>query len=228
MAVILRTTSPNAFSWIKMVFYCLMPLNSKVNVRNELPNYLACVSLFLPEIWELPYRNINTYYNDVIMRTGTGEFPAQRASYAESVSIWWRHHVFIACHFNTRQSIFHACGIGKMKPIRFVDSDNYINFRLPRHQWIFLIQVIVIQTIWTHAVYPTRCCETQGVYHISFLIIMIDVSGAFVCNVHSSARFSTGIPTNCLYLALGIYLVIKNAWFFKGTCQHEIPGNTIL
>ena len=24
---------------------------------------------------------------------GTGEFPTQRASYAENVSIWWRHHV---------------------------------------------------------------------------------------------------------------------------------------
>ena len=24
--------------------------------------------------------------------SGTGEFPAQRASYAENVSIWWRHH----------------------------------------------------------------------------------------------------------------------------------------
>ena len=24
--------------------------------------------------------------------TGPGEFPAQRASYAENVSIWWRHH----------------------------------------------------------------------------------------------------------------------------------------
>ena len=24
--------------------------------------------------------------------TGTGEFPARRASYAENVSIWWRHH----------------------------------------------------------------------------------------------------------------------------------------
>ena len=23
--------------------------------------------------------------------TGTGEFPAQKASYAENVSIWWRH-----------------------------------------------------------------------------------------------------------------------------------------
>ena len=24
---------------------------------------------------------------------GAGEFPAQKASYAENVSIWWRHHV---------------------------------------------------------------------------------------------------------------------------------------
>ena len=24
--------------------------------------------------------------------SGTGEFPAQLASYAENVSIWWRHH----------------------------------------------------------------------------------------------------------------------------------------
>ena len=29
---------------------------------------------------------------------GTGEFPAQMASYAENVSIWWRHHVS-ACLF---------------------------------------------------------------------------------------------------------------------------------
>ena len=27
-----------------------------------------------------------------IHRPGTGEFPAQRASNAENVSIWWRHH----------------------------------------------------------------------------------------------------------------------------------------
>ena len=28
--------------------------------------------------------------------TGTGEFPGQRASNAENVSIWWRHHGLIA------------------------------------------------------------------------------------------------------------------------------------
>ena len=32
---------------------------------------------------------------------GTGEFPAQMASNAENVSIWWRHHEMYPCHFVT-------------------------------------------------------------------------------------------------------------------------------
>ena len=35
--------------------------------------------------------------------TGTGEFPAQRACYAENVSIWWRHHVWnLFCHLKPK------------------------------------------------------------------------------------------------------------------------------
>ena len=37
-----------------------------------------------------PYREIAAPYWLV-----TGEFPAQKASDAENVSIWWRHHVLI-------------------------------------------------------------------------------------------------------------------------------------
>ena len=33
---------------------------------------------------------------------GTGEFSAQMASYAENVSIWWRHHVTRSCHSASR------------------------------------------------------------------------------------------------------------------------------
>ena len=32
--------------------------------------------------------------------TGTGEFPAQMASNAEKVSIWWRHHGKFESNFN--------------------------------------------------------------------------------------------------------------------------------
>ena len=40
-----------------------------------------------------------------IQRTRTGEFPAQKASNAENVSIWWRHHerIVISTAGNTRQ-----------------------------------------------------------------------------------------------------------------------------
>ena len=32
----------------------------------------------------------------------TGEFPSQKASYAENVSIWWRHHEYQACWYTNR------------------------------------------------------------------------------------------------------------------------------
>ena len=37
--------------------------------------------------------------------TGTGEFPAQRASHAENVSIWWRHHVTHESHTIARSRV---------------------------------------------------------------------------------------------------------------------------
>ena len=36
----------------------------------------------------------------------TGEFPAQRASYTESVSIWWRHHEFLGAGENKKSDIY--------------------------------------------------------------------------------------------------------------------------
>ena len=36
--------------------------------------------------------------------TGTGEFPAQRASNAENVSIWWRHHDVLLHHLDPSYS----------------------------------------------------------------------------------------------------------------------------
>ena len=40
---------------------------------------------------------------------GTGEFPAQMASYAENVSIWWRHHEYVVKHqryFNNKHGVY--------------------------------------------------------------------------------------------------------------------------
>ena len=44
---------------------------------------------------------------------GTGEFPAQMASYAENVSIWWRHHVMsvtgIIIYTTRKDTIVYCC-----------------------------------------------------------------------------------------------------------------------
>ena len=48
---------------------------------------------------------------------GTGELPAQMASNAENVSIWWRHHVYACTHWGR---VTHICG-GKLN---IIGSDN--------------------------------------------------------------------------------------------------------
>ena len=51
--------------------------------------------------------------------TGTGEFPAQRASNAENVSIWWRHH--------DGQGTYSAYNQWHINENRFMESDLHIN-----------------------------------------------------------------------------------------------------
>ena len=40
---------------------------------------------------------------------GTGDFPAQMASYAENISIWWRHHDKTVCIFCARPIVCITC-----------------------------------------------------------------------------------------------------------------------
>ena len=51
---------------------------------------------------------------------GTGEFPAQMASYAENVSIWWRHHT--------------RCGMETISSSRG-ESTSHRQILLSRNQW---------------------------------------------------------------------------------------------
>ena len=46
---------------------------------------------------------------------GTGEFPAQMASNAENVSIWWRHHEVV--HASIQMANFYSSQIGQPKYI---------------------------------------------------------------------------------------------------------------
>ena len=59
--------------------------------------------------------------------TGTGEFPAQRASYAENVSIWWRHHVTATCVFpRNRKFIETSCLLCKTGIQVFISVTSFI------------------------------------------------------------------------------------------------------
>ena len=63
---------------------------------------------------------------------GTGEFPAQMASYAENVSIWWRHHVMNANQFKIGARIFQL----RISYCQMTDSDIQSSFHdLTRRTW---------------------------------------------------------------------------------------------
>ena len=68
---------------------------------------------------------------------GTGEFPAQMASYAENVSIWWRHHVRKLYMMDLRN--WRHKGISSIIP----DSDfRRYNAWYISYQWIYFIWII--------------------------------------------------------------------------------------
>ena len=50
---------------------------------------------------------------------GTGEFPAQRVSYAENISIWWRHHEHDVYHHNVENKENHSRRAGHFGFYRF-------------------------------------------------------------------------------------------------------------
>ena len=60
---------------------------------------------------------------------GTGEFPAQMASYAENVSIWWRHHVLSVRETNVCKTWFTA-------PTEATYGTPYFERALKEHQYV--------------------------------------------------------------------------------------------
>ena len=86
--------------------------------------------------------------------TGTGEFPAQIASNAENVSIWWRHHV-IVWHI---WLIFIVEAIDNCAMVQNSRSANqnlyYLIMRL------FLISII--NSLGRHFISPGRLCNLSG------------------------------------------------------------------
>ena len=77
--------------------------------------------------------------------TGTGEFPAQRASYTENVSIWWRHHVMAhlqAAWWPSLRTPYWGPGA------HFTNNFSIVYSNLRKFHSA-LIQVVVVVVVWS-------------------------------------------------------------------------------
>ena len=88
----------------------------------------------------------------------TGEFPAQRASYAENVSLWWHHHEEI-CN--------HLAKLGRPIPPTLLKTSNlWIGIMRSRiNAWmhsLYLIALFSKQSNWTELNKVKQCCTFFG------------------------------------------------------------------
>ena len=77
--------------------YCHIPLQWHHNERDDISNHRRLDGL-LNRLFKPDQRKHQSSVSLAICEGNspvTGEFPSQRASYAESVSIWWYHHANI-------------------------------------------------------------------------------------------------------------------------------------
>ena len=63
---------------------------------------------------------------------GTGEFPAQMASNAETVSIWWRHHEFKTIHYGPQHLLMQIIMRCRYNAINFLQNGRPIAHQLER------------------------------------------------------------------------------------------------
>ena len=97
----------------------------------------------------------------------TGEFPAQRASNAENVSIWWRHHELLStCHACT--CLMHSADGGATCPVQYPHM-NYEFSTISGNNFLFKL----LSPIGSHVAtcdliqpYDVRTAE----YHLSHIL----------------------------------------------------------
>ena len=83
-----------------IIFVLRLPLLWRYNERNGVPNHQPHDCL-LSRLFRRRSDKTSKFRVTGLCAGNspeTGEFPAQRASIAENVSIWWRHHALPSCH----------------------------------------------------------------------------------------------------------------------------------
>ena len=84
----------------------------------------------------------------------TGEFPAQRASNAETVSIWWRHHVFIqplTCKFHLGYFFIIQDIIISMVKVKYRDHANHCLYNKYNKD---MTEMLLVRETWVKQMLP--------------------------------------------------------------------------
>ena len=135
--------------------------------------------------------------------TGTGEFPAQRVSYAENVSIWWRDHdVFASCKKScTIQSYRFGVIIilwNSFSPIQlpnYIDRQNYSADVF--NETLFIILCIITSTLTCILFFQILLRATSE--YPSFYVISCQLNYLSTINADVYIKQSTRTLMHCAF-----------------------------
>ena len=131
--------------------------------------------------------------------TGTGEFPAQMASYAETVSIWWRHHAWWLFSVFPLH-ILHIC-------LLYKSTSNICKFDRWHSDWMKYPAVGVLNNSCTGL--------------IGFVVIVKRVW----CNIYKYVTWTAIYYWSTIITRL---FAISNSWCFLSGMTSQITGYMLL
>ena len=138
---------------------------------------------------------------------GTGEFPAQRASNAENVSIWWRHHDISMYHFSCMIFVYAS------SQWETALECNAISHWLGGYTEWFLISTIYIfnTCLWLIQFYSrqrdtSQCYETFITVRHSVEVWVLTCIQLFYSHVIAFCRAQTTISIPCLHFRFWIFV----------------------
>ena len=103
--------------WSKKVCVCVIavkPILSAIKIillqwRHNAPNGVSNhqPTVVYPTVYSGADQTKHQSSASLVFVRGTGEFPAQKTSNGEKVSIWWRHHAFARLHRHAKRNNDH-------------------------------------------------------------------------------------------------------------------------
>ena len=152
--------------------------------------------------------------------TGTGEFPAQMASYAENVSIWWRHHEFLMLTQHPLnpfqmyqykscigQKWIDCCSRGKYVTILFVMIMKFC------HNLSSLLVAPFDETVWQlHATHIAKWCEIWSLWKMEINRIKICMDKKILVQEYRTKLHYTHARTHT-YTHIHTFTYIYSAYF---------------